>query len=126
MKFASNITRVPFGRTDVLLAANEAPSLELSCGHDLNSTPLQGVSKVGTFLFFAANRDRQIEKATVGFGSTEVSLRLPGILLCAPSSRDCPRVVGFERACKGSDSCEAVSPRPCRSFRFGAVRNWPE
>ena len=47
MKFASDITRVPFGRTDILIGANDAPSPELSYGHDLKGTPLHGVSKVG-------------------------------------------------------------------------------
>ena len=51
MKFASDITRVPFGRTDVLIGANDAPSLELSYGHGLEGTPLHVVSKIGTFLF---------------------------------------------------------------------------
>ena len=49
MKFASDITWVPFGRTDVLIGANDAPSPEPSYGHDLKCTPLHGGSKVGTF-----------------------------------------------------------------------------
>ena len=32
MKFASDITRVPFDRTDVLKGANDAPSPEFSYG----------------------------------------------------------------------------------------------
>ena len=51
MKFARNITRVPCGRTDVLIGAKDAPSLELSYGHGLEGTPLHVVSKIGTFLF---------------------------------------------------------------------------
>ena len=35
MKFASDITRVPFGRTDVLIGANDAPSPEFSHGYGL-------------------------------------------------------------------------------------------
>ena len=52
MKFASDITRVPFGRTDVLIGANDAPSPELSYGHDLKGLPLHGVSKTGTFVLW--------------------------------------------------------------------------
>ena len=48
MKFASDITRVAFGRKDVLIGASDAPSPELSYGHDLKGTPLHGVSEVGT------------------------------------------------------------------------------
>ena len=55
MKFASDITRVPFGRTDVLIGASDAPSPELSYGHDFKGTSPQGVSKVGIFFTFAAN-----------------------------------------------------------------------
>ncbi len=51
MKFASDITRVSFGRTGVLIGANDAPSPELSYGHDLKGIPLDGVSKIVTFLF---------------------------------------------------------------------------
>ena len=71
MKFASDITRVPFGRTDVLIGANDAPSPELSYGHDLKGTSFHGVSKVG---IFAAKLDRKIETNMVGFGRTEVSI----------------------------------------------------
>ena len=49
MKLASDITRVPFGRTDVLIGANDAPSPELLYGHDLKGTSFRGVSKVGIF-----------------------------------------------------------------------------
>ncbi len=55
MEFASNITRVPFGRTYVLICASDAPSPELSYGQDLKSTSFQGVSKVGVLFIFAAN-----------------------------------------------------------------------
>ena len=74
MKFASDITRVPFGRTDVLIGANDAPSPELSYGHDLKGTSFQGVSKVGCFLIVAANLDRKMEKTMVGFGRAEVPI----------------------------------------------------
>ena len=74
MKFASDITRVPFGRTDVLIGANDAPSPELSYGHALKGTSFHGVSKVGILFSFAANRDRKIENPMVGFGCTEVSI----------------------------------------------------
>ena len=60
MKFASDITRVPCGRTDVLIGASEAPSPEFSYGHGLDGASFHGFSKVG--MFFAANRDRKIEK----------------------------------------------------------------
>ena len=53
MKFASDITRVPFGRTDVLIGANDAPSPELSYGRGLEgaSAPLfTGFRKLGFFL----------------------------------------------------------------------------
>ena len=73
MKFASDITRVPFGRTDAFIGANDAPSHELSYGHDLQGPPLHIVSKFGPF-FCMANRDRIIEKTMVGFGRTEASV----------------------------------------------------
>ena len=44
MKFASDITRVPFGRTDVLIGASEASSPKLSCGHGLKGASCHGVS----------------------------------------------------------------------------------
>ena len=47
---ASDITMVPFGRTGVLIGANDAPSPELSYGHDLKGIPLHGVLKIGTSL----------------------------------------------------------------------------
>ena len=74
MKFGSDITRVPFRRTDVLIGASDAPSPELSNGHDLKGISFQGISKVGIFLMFAANGDRKVEKTMVGFGRTEVSI----------------------------------------------------
>ena len=76
MKFASDITRVPFCRTDVLIGANDAPSPELSYGHDLKGVPLHGVLKIGTFFFFMADQDRTFAKTMVGFGRTEVSIPL--------------------------------------------------
>ena len=54
MKFASDITRVPFGRTDVLIGANDAPSPKLSDGKDLKSASFHGFSKGGIFFIFAA------------------------------------------------------------------------
>ena len=74
MKFASDMTRVPFGLTGVLIGANDAPFLVLSYGHDLKGIPLHGVSKIWIFLFVMANRDRKIGKTMVGFGRTEVSI----------------------------------------------------
>ena len=47
MKFASDITRVPFGRTDVLIGAHDAPSPELSYGHGLKGASFHGFSKAG-------------------------------------------------------------------------------
>ena len=49
MKFASDITKVPFGRTDVSIGANDAPSPALSYGQDLKGTSFHGVSKAGIF-----------------------------------------------------------------------------
>ena len=43
MKFASDITRVPFGRTYVLIGAAGAASLELSYRHGLKGTSFHGV-----------------------------------------------------------------------------------
>ena len=74
MEFASDINRVPFGRTDILIGANDAPSLELSFGHDLKGTPLHGVSKIWTVPLLIANLDRTIIKTMVGFGRTEASI----------------------------------------------------
>ena len=74
MKFASDISRLPFGRTDVLMGANDAPSPELSYGHGLKGASLHGFSNVGIFLMFAAKWERTIEKTRVGFGRTEVSI----------------------------------------------------
>ena len=65
---------MPFGRTDVLIGASDAPSPELSYGHDLKGTSFQGVSKVGVFYIFAANRNRKVENTMVGFGRTTVSI----------------------------------------------------
>ena len=48
MKFASDITRVPCGRTDVLIGANDAPSLELSYRRGLEGASFNGFSKIGT------------------------------------------------------------------------------
>ena len=62
MQFASDITRVPFDRTDVLIGANDAPSPELSYGHDLKGTSFHGVSKAGIFPSFTANWDRTVEQ----------------------------------------------------------------
>ena len=36
---------VPSGRTDALIGANDAPSVELSYGHDLKGIPLHGASE---------------------------------------------------------------------------------
>ena len=72
MKLASDITRVSFGCTDVLIDANDAPSLELSYGRGLEGTPLHVVSKIG-LSFFMTNRDHTIRTTMVGFGRTEVS-----------------------------------------------------
>ena len=74
MKFASDTTRVPFGRTDVAIGANDAPSPELSDGHDLKGTPLHGVSKAEQLFAAAATRDRKIEKTMDGFCRTQVSI----------------------------------------------------
>ena len=73
MEFASDITRVPFGRTGALIGANDAPSPEVSYGHDLKSIPLHGVSKIRTFLSYR-NSDRKVRKTMVGSGRTEVSI----------------------------------------------------
>ena len=62
MEFASDITRVPFGRTDVLIGANGAPSSELSYGHGLKGASFHWFSKVGIFLMFAANLERTVDK----------------------------------------------------------------
>ena len=62
MKFASDRTRLPFGRTDALIGANDTPAPELSFGHGLKGTSFHGVSKVAIFSILAANRDRAIEK----------------------------------------------------------------
>ena len=72
MKFASDITRVSFGRTDVLIGANDARSPELSYGHDLKGTSFHGVSKAGVFFICTANWYRKIEKTMVGFCRTDV------------------------------------------------------
>ena len=56
MKFASDIPRVAFGRTDVLIGANDAPSPELSYGHTLKGASFQEFSRAGIFFIFAANR----------------------------------------------------------------------
>ena len=45
LKFASGITGVPFGRTEVLIGAIDAPSPELSHGHGLKGACFHGVSK---------------------------------------------------------------------------------
>ena len=65
---------MPFGRTGVLIGAHDAPSPELSYGHDLKGTPLYGVSKIGIFVVAAAERDCQFEKTMVGLGRTDVSI----------------------------------------------------
>ena len=60
MKFESDITRVPFGRTDVLIGTNDTPSPEVSYWHDLKGTScFHGFRKLGLFVF-TANRDRTI------------------------------------------------------------------
>ena len=74
MKLASDIARVQFGRPDVSICANDAPSPELSYGHGLKGASFQGFSKIGSFLIVAANWERQIEKTKVGCGRTEVSI----------------------------------------------------
>ena len=74
MKFASDITSVPFVRTDVSMGANDALSPELSYGHDLKGTSFHGLSKVGISFIFAATRTRTNRKNRVGFGRTEVSI----------------------------------------------------
>ena len=102
MEFASDITRVPFGRTDVLIGANDAPSPELSYGHDLKRTSFHGLSKE-VFFYFAAIRDRKIEKTKVGVGRTELSLRLSCTEFCALSSGHGPRGQGFEGFSKTLD-----------------------
>ncbi len=42
MKFASDITGVPLGRTEVLVVPNDAPSRELSHGQVLGGAPFDG------------------------------------------------------------------------------------
>ena len=74
MEFANDITMVPFGRTDVLIGANDAPSPELSYRHGLNSACVHGISKIGIFLTIAANWERNVEKKKVGFGHTEIAI----------------------------------------------------
>ena len=76
MKFASDITRVPFGRTDVSTGANDAPPPELSYGHGLEGASFHGVFESWDFLIFAANWERIVEPTRVRFGRTEVSVRL--------------------------------------------------
>ncbi len=51
MNFANEMTRVPFGRTGALIGGDDAPSPDLSYGHDLKCIPLHGVSKIRTFCF---------------------------------------------------------------------------
>ena len=68
MRFASDICRVPFGRTHVLIGANNAPSPGLSYWRDLKGIPLLWVSKIGAFLFVMANWDRKIGNTMVGVG----------------------------------------------------------
>ena len=74
MKFAREISSVPFGRTDGLIGADDAPSPELSYGHGLKGASFHEFSKVEIFLVVAANGERTIEKQMVGFGRTEVSI----------------------------------------------------
>ena len=72
MKIASDMSRVQFGRTEVLIGANDAPSPELSYGHSLKGASFHRLSKVGILLNLAANWERTVEKTRVGFGRTEV------------------------------------------------------
>ena len=74
MKFASDITRVPFGRTDVLIGANDAPSPELSYGHGLKGASFHGVFESWDSLCFVANWERTIGKTRSGFGRAAVSI----------------------------------------------------
>ena len=62
-QFASDITRVPCGRTDVLIGGKDAPSPEHSYGHGLDSASFQGlfVSKVWNFFIFATTWERKVE-----------------------------------------------------------------
>ena len=62
MKFASDISRVPFGRTDVLIGASDAPPPEFSYGHGLKGASFHGFSKVEILLIVAASWERAIEK----------------------------------------------------------------
>ena len=61
MTFARNISWVPFGRTDVLIGASDAPSPELSYGMISKAFLFKGVQKLG-FYIFAATRERKVEK----------------------------------------------------------------
>ena len=42
MKFANDVARVPFGRTDVFIGASDALSPELSYGHGLKGASFHG------------------------------------------------------------------------------------
>ena len=52
---------MPFGRTDVLIGANGAPSPELSYGNGLKGASFHGFSKVVIFLI-VPNWERKLEK----------------------------------------------------------------
>ena len=68
MKCASDTTRVPFGRTDVLIGANDAPSPELSYGHGLKGTSFRGLFESWVFsLFSQQNENVQLETTRVGY-----------------------------------------------------------
>ena len=51
MKFASGVSGMNFGRTDVLIGVNDAPSPELSYGHGLEGASVHWFSKAGSFFF---------------------------------------------------------------------------
>ena len=55
------------------------------------------------FTLLGRNRDRIFEKTRVGFGRTELSLRLSCTEFCALSSGHGPRGQGFEGFCKTLD-----------------------
>ena len=69
MKFARDITRVPFGRTDVLIGANDAPSPDLSNGHGLKDPgPQNGCPKLDWHGYLLFNKCRTKKNPGNGFG----------------------------------------------------------
>ena len=115
------ITRVGFDRTELSLMLSCTEFCALSSGHALREGVLKGFAKPWIFMIFGGSkmgksmkmqdehgqilvsRALDLNKTRVGFGRTEVSVRLDGKVVCVISSGHGPRNPCFQGGSKSLD-----------------------